>query len=687
MSIQSIASRYNITEAFYHYVLDNNGEVVSLEVYDSEYEDLQDCDYIFQFASQFKHLKQLSVEVINGITEELSVLEPLQHLETIYIESDTKITSLDVVYHFPKLKSLYLQSSSVTDITPVLSCKQLTSLGLHNAQISDLTGLDALPQLTEVFFSNNKIENIDVLKKLKHLRTIDLAGNKIQSISALEEHTTLRMVNLIGNAITDINPLRASTQITRLHVAHNKIDSIDVLENHSELMYLNISDNKVADVSVLKDKVGLNFLNLSNNPIQSLDAIYNLPSLTNLHVSGLNIQDTWKPFVSKLSYLDLSTNQIEDGGFLENQDQLLQLNLSQNTLTDVEWLNGMGRLKHLNLSDNRLDQPFPIYYFFEIDGVDLRGNAFGNALFERYKGCASHSSIYKNVTEVTSFALITQLEKAVADFYFKKDDLDSTLAYYYCRLDKQSESAAKIYLSKLCSAPSEDVVYIKFYVYKMVMASHKILSDEETYNQVQTCLENIENTEQRSYLLELLMHVPNFPTFSSIFNPLEFYIYECKHPDAYLTDEVLYLKGMGFNTNRIEREHLDRGLYYLKALYNRKSPFYYTLKYQIRTTLLKHFAYTPEERKTYDYYLERTLNIDQYTIEKPTNELDLITGMIRYRHGYKFVYDDPLIMEYAKPNIPNRRIIDEAEEDKIDWLYIIWAIIAVVFLIKAFRFF
>lgn len=657
-TVNAIASHYNITEEFYDCQTNEQGEVIALELFDGEYDDFPSRDYVLQFASHFKQLKRLHIDIFDCVISTLQPLEGLKYIETLYFECSSTLSDLESVYHFPNLKSLTVYSSEISDLTPLIACKHLTSIGLPNAHISDISCLKQLPNLSGLDFAKNSISNIDVLSTLKNLTSIACSYNNIENIEALSGLTELKYIVLTGNSIQDLNPIAQSTQVVNLLINKNKVKDIRVLQNHLALKHINLSENNITDISVLKDKTNLEVVTLSKNPIKSLNPLTKLTAIRHLYASGLQLNDKEKltTFESEIWYLDLSNNQLTDGTCLENQHKLLQLNLSNNALKAFAWLKNMSRIKHLDLSNNALKEPFPIYYLYGADAIDLRGNTFGNTVYERHQGLASHSSIYTNTPTNEDHKLITDLEKTVADYYYEKGDLDSALAYYYMSGNYNNKTVFDIYLRKLLTTPQDDLVYIKYYFYKIVMAFDKTLVKPEEftklYKQIGDCLGTLSNTTQREHLLNALEHLNkgHRTNPSTIFNPLELYFYERKHPKPYITDEMLFLKGTGFATDRISREQLDKGVFYLKALHTRNSPFFYTLKNRIRTTLNNQFAYTDTERKAHDYYMDLIHHIGQRTIESPEHEPVTIAIGVEIKQGYKFAYYDADLVKQL--NIP-----------------------------------
>jgi len=489
--IDKILSTYNISdyENFLSYEVNETGEVISLELFDGDYEEFPDRNNLAEIVSNFKQLKQLSIEFYNHNIEDLSLLGRLVELESIRIECDTDITNLDFLNNLSNLKSLFIQSSGVDNISGLSKNKKLEFIDLPNSKIEDISVLAELPHLKSLGFSNNLIRQIDALKQHKELVGIYLPDNDIENIDALSDCEALVRVNIANNNISDLKPISNSKKLQFLSIANNKIKDVRFLSECQDLNHLDISGNLIERVDFLKGKNKLFYLTISNNPLSSIEPLKELKSLTRLSASNLNnieIDESFE-FQAKLRYLELSNCNLTDASFLSNQQNLIHLNLSDNRIADFEFLKNYHSLKHLSLKNNNITTVFPAYYFFEMDGIDLRENKFGGKLYQRYGGHISYSSpIYKvNPKEQIEKGLIGELDKLVADYYYKKGDYDAALAYYYMNSHgKKSKETFNIYLNKLLETPDEEVVYIKYYFSVFIRNGHNAYTDIKQSNKI-----------------------------------------------------------------------------------------------------------------------------------------------------------------------------------------------------------
>ena len=160
----------------------------------------------------------------------------------------------------------------------------LTELSAPNADITDLTGLEAAANLQRLylgheyvsaegrFINSNTISDLTPLSGLTQLTLLDLDGNAISDISALSGLTNLVVLRLGGNVITDISALSGLTSLVVLRLWDNNISDISPLVANRGLgagEVISVSENPLSDASInvhiptLKDRgVEVQFFNL-----------------------------------------------------------------------------------------------------------------------------------------------------------------------------------------------------------------------------------------------------------------------------------------------------------------------------------------------------------------------------------------------------------------------------------------
>jgi Leucine-rich repeat (LRR) protein len=415
-------------EVFLSYETNIDNEIISLSLFDSEYDDFPITDKIGAFIGEFKKLKQLEIDIYNQTITDLEPLIDLHNLEKIYIECTTKIKDLKFVQNMTQLKSIYLENSDIQDIRELSDKRYLTSIALPYSKIQDISPIRNLSELTFVNFNNNQIENIDSLQYARKLQTLYVSNNRIKSIRILQGLYGLTTISIPNNQIQDLSPIRYLNKIISLDIANNQISVIDFLDDfrelsrlnlannqiikissirsYSKLVYLNIADNLIENINFLSNNESLKELHISNNPINSVEVLSSLKALQTLFASHLNFQISADfRFQSKLINLDLSHCKLSSVDFLLNQEQIIVLNLSNNQIVTA----------------------IP-YQFLKLTTIDLSGNEFGNKKFGKV---SNNYKITSQETETTEKGTIQELQQIIADYFLEKGKIETALAIHY----------------------------------------------------------------------------------------------------------------------------------------------------------------------------------------------------------------------------------------------------------------
>ena len=141
----------------------------------------------------------------------------------------------------------------------------LTELSAPNADITDLSGLETATNLERLdlgdayvasegrFINSNSISNISPLSGLTQLTRLDLEGNQISDISPLANLTNLVILELGNNAISDISALSVLTNLFSVRLWDNHISDISPLAANSGFGQgeeVNVSENPLNQASI-----------------------------------------------------------------------------------------------------------------------------------------------------------------------------------------------------------------------------------------------------------------------------------------------------------------------------------------------------------------------------------------------------------------------------------------------------
>ena len=183
-----------------------------------------------------------------------------------------------------ELTRLDAPNANIQDLTGIENAHNLSYLNLspeyiegkgyvNTNTVSDLTPLIGLTTLTYLYLSNTKVVDLSALSALTNLKTLNLSSNTISDISALSELTNLNTLNLYNNNISEISALSALTDLTTLWLGRNNISDISALSALTNLTWLDLHNNNISDISALSALTNLTALNLDSNKISELSPL------------------------------------------------------------------------------------------------------------------------------------------------------------------------------------------------------------------------------------------------------------------------------------------------------------------------------------------------------------------------------------------------------------------------------
>ena len=369
------------------------GDMRSLTRLDAPNKGIRDLTGL-EFATNLEVLN-LGYEFVNGnyvnsnTISDISPIAGLTNLTGLQL-SGNSISDIDPLASLTNLTyldlSLELSGNSIADISPLRGLTSLTQLYLSFSGISDISALRDLTSLTYLNLNENNLTNTDIsdLSGLTNLTGLNLGGNDISDISALQSLTSLTRLRLYGNDISDISALQSLTSLTLLNLWNNNISNISVLSHLPRLTELYLGGNDISDISVLSHLPLLTELYLGSNNISDISSLSDLTNLTTLYLWSNSISDISSlSDLTNLTTLNLNGNLIKDISDLSGLTNLITLNLAWNSIRDILPLSGLDSLKTLRLDHNRISDLSPLMANTELvgigDQVDVRGNPLSAA--------------------------------------------------------------------------------------------------------------------------------------------------------------------------------------------------------------------------------------------------------------------------------------------------------------------
>ena len=290
------------------------------------------------------------------------------------------------------LTLLRAPNANIRDLTGLEFAVHLTSLNfddeivegsfVNSNSISDISPLSGLTNLESLYLSRNSISDISALSGLTNLTELELVGNSISDVSALSELTNLTYLNLFNNSISDVSALSGLTNLRWLYLDTNSISDVSalvsVLSELTNLEVLGLGDNSISDVSPLSELTNLEWLGLDTNSISDVSPLSELTNLEWLGLDTNSISDV-SPLseLTNLEWLGLDTNSISDVSPLSELTNLTGLRLSNNSISDVSALSSLTSLRSLYLHTNSISDIAPLIANSGLgngDVVDVRNN-------------------------------------------------------------------------------------------------------------------------------------------------------------------------------------------------------------------------------------------------------------------------------------------------------------------------
>ena len=215
----------------------------------------------------------------------------------------------------PNLRAVVENTLSKAQGQPIAPAEmaRLTELQAPNANISDLAGLEHAINLRNLnlsrrlvdgnWINSNSVSDLSPLSDLTSLTHLWLEGNAITDLSPVADLVNLVVLHLGINTITDISPVAGLVNLTKLVFWYNNVTDISPLAGLTNLTRLQIAGNNITDISPLVANTGLGAgdeLDVRRNPLSYLSIQTHIPVLQNRGVA-VNSDNRTHPALLKIS--------------------------------------------------------------------------------------------------------------------------------------------------------------------------------------------------------------------------------------------------------------------------------------------------------------------------------------------------------------------------------------------------
>lgn len=209
-------------------------------------------------------------------TNDLRTIEPgafrgQENLESLLFEENYRLTSINEVRTLVNLKSLFMNDTAVSDLSPLAGLNKLDYLRMEGCPISDISALAGKSELTHLNMGNRsgkgRISDISPLRDCQKLYWLELRGNQVRDISALAGKNELYLLDLRQNQVQDISALASCPALDMLNIDDNQVISLAPLSDAKKLVSLYARNNQISDAAPLAGLSALKNLYLAGNQI------------------------------------------------------------------------------------------------------------------------------------------------------------------------------------------------------------------------------------------------------------------------------------------------------------------------------------------------------------------------------------------------------------------------------------
>lgn len=117
--------------------------------------------------------------------------------------------NLDGLQFLTNMKYIFLNNGSYKDLSPLENLTKLKSLFIaNNSNITDISKLSKLSNLENLWIYNNSVKDISSVRNMSKLKFFVAFQNHIDDISPLENKPDLKIAMLETNKIKDFSPLK-----------------------------------------------------------------------------------------------------------------------------------------------------------------------------------------------------------------------------------------------------------------------------------------------------------------------------------------------------------------------------------------------------------------------------------------------------------------------------------------------
>jgi len=114
-----------------------------------------------------------------------------------------------------QLKDLYIESESLTDLSPLTNNTTIENLELNVNEVESISDLSGMTLLKSLYVRGNRLSDISTLSEFHSLEECGFKSNSLETITAdFSKLTNLTYIKIISDKLTDATALSTLPKIS-----------------------------------------------------------------------------------------------------------------------------------------------------------------------------------------------------------------------------------------------------------------------------------------------------------------------------------------------------------------------------------------------------------------------------------------------------------------------------------------
>jgi Leucine-rich repeat (LRR) protein len=314
--------------------------------------------------NKFIKLKKLNCN--NTAIASLSGIRNLTHIEALSFNA-TPVADLEPLKYFIELKELYADSTGINSLEFLRPLASLEIFHSSKTAITTLEPISGLVNLKEVKFPHTEIADLNWAKNLVKMEVLDFSDSKVASLEPLTGLVQLKQLYLYNTGVSDLKPLEKLNALTIINCNNTQVNSLDALKNLHKIEKIYCDKSKVSSDEALTYSHDHSTVLVIAGSEESMTWWNSLPSEWKMFFNSLtNFPDPptreHLAMLTSLQKLDISGNdKIQNLTPLKAFHNLKDLRLNNSAIKTLAPISNLSNLQHLEFGGTEINSLDPLW--------------------------------------------------------------------------------------------------------------------------------------------------------------------------------------------------------------------------------------------------------------------------------------------------------------------------------------